>query len=222
MSTPGRLTEIECPQCHEATWIIDSDYRGMDGVFLPYNERTYECPACARRGAGWTLKQQSPPAFLLQPHELYPMTQEDFDYWVAILATHFPDQPQLARLGGSFFPYTPEEFAAAKEAHERAYPVREMRDQDGARRKDPTIHHATEWVEIMTIGDSLSFLRRDGGDLGVTKPAEEIFSVRCTGALGNPIGEALAVDRDTVLHVIDRYLEGDVKGCVAQLLGRVR
>jgi hypothetical protein len=56
----------------------------------------------------------------------------------------------------------------------------------------------------------------------VTKPAEETFSVRCTGALGNLIGEALAVDRETVLHMIDRYLEGDVKGCVAQLLRPVR
>jgi hypothetical protein len=34
----------------------------------------------------------------------------------------------------------------------------------------------------------------------VTKPAEETFSVRCTGALGNLIGEALAVDRETVLR----------------------
>jgi hypothetical protein len=222
MVAAGCLTEIECPQCHEATWIIDSTYRGRDGAFRSYAERINDCPSCGRRGAGWTLKQQSPPAFLSQPHELYPMTQEAFDYWVAILTTHFPDQPQLAGLGETFRPYTPEEFAAAKEAHEREYPVGEMRDQDGARRKDPTTHHAAEWVEIMTLGDSLSFLRHDGGELRVTKPPEETFSVRCTGTLGNLIGEALAIDRETVLRMIDRYLEGDVKGCVAQLLRRVR
>jgi hypothetical protein len=150
------------------------------------------------------------------------MTQEAFDHWVAILATHFPDDPELANLGRSFRPFTPEEFAAAKEAHEREYPVGEMRDQDGARRKDPTTYHAAEWVEIMALGDSLSFSRHDGGELRVTKPAEETFSVRCTGTRGNVIGEALAVDRETVLRMIDRYLKGDVKGSVAQLLRRVR
>jgi hypothetical protein len=36
------------------------------------------------------------------------------------------------------------------------------------------------------------------------------------------IEEALAIDRETVLRMIDRYLEGDVKGRVAQLLRRVR
>jgi hypothetical protein len=39
-----------------------------------------------------------------------------------------------------------------------------------------TRRHAAEWVEIMTLGDSLSFLRHDGGELRVTKPAEETFS----------------------------------------------
>lgn len=215
--TPGRLTEIECPQCHEASWTIDSDYRGTDGVFLPYPERPYLCRRCAWSGPGWTLKRQSPPAFLLQPHDMYPMSHADFDYWVAILRTNFPDHPHLARLGRSFFPRTPEEAARADEAHARAYPVREMRDQDGARRKDPTIRHAVEWVEIMIPGDSLSFLRRDGGELRITKPAQETFSARCTGAPRNPVTEVIGVDTDTVLGAIDRYLEGDLKGCVTQL-----
>jgi hypothetical protein len=147
------------------------------------------------------------------------MTREAFDYWVAILRTNFPDHPHLARLGRSFFPRTPEEVAAAEEAHGRAFPVREMRDQDGASRKEPTIHHAAEWLEIMMSGDSLSFLRRDGGELRITKPAQKPFSVRCTGAPGNLVTEAIAVDADTVLSAIDRYLEGDLKGCVAQLPG---
>ena len=101
--TPGRLTEIECPQCHEASWTIDSDYRGTDGVFLPYPERPYLCRRCAWSGPGWTLKRQSPPAFLLQPHDMYPMSHADFDYWVAILRTNFPDHPHLAVLEEASF-----------------------------------------------------------------------------------------------------------------------
>jgi hypothetical protein len=150
------------------------------------------------------------------------MTHEAFDFWVSILRTHFPDHPHLARLGRSFFPRTPEEVAAAQDAHERKYPVGEMRDQDGARRKDPTIDHVAEWVEIMTPGDSLSLLRREGGELEITKPAHEVFSVRCTDAAGDPVTEAAALDSDTVISAVDRYLEGDLKGCTKQLRRGVR
>jgi len=76
--TPPRLTEIECPECYRTKWIIDSDYRGADlagGVELGYSERSYSCSGCGRSGPGWSVKQQSPPAFLLQPHDMYPMTQ---------------------------------------------------------------------------------------------------------------------------------------------------
>jgi hypothetical protein len=37
--TPPRLTELECPHCQQVRWVIDSDYRGEDGVMLPYAER---------------------------------------------------------------------------------------------------------------------------------------------------------------------------------------
>jgi hypothetical protein len=43
------------------------------------------------RGEGWTLLQQAPPEFLLQPHRLYPMTVDDFAYWLGLLQEHFPD-----------------------------------------------------------------------------------------------------------------------------------
>ena len=111
--TPPRLSEIECPDCRRATWILDCDYRGADmagGIELAYPERTYACPGCGRSGPGWVVKQQSPAEFLLQPHDLYPMTRADFDHWVVILRTHFPDHPMLAELEKSFFPRIPGEF----------------------------------------------------------------------------------------------------------------
>jgi hypothetical protein len=39
--------------------------------------------------------QKSPPEFFLQPHPLYPMTQEEFDRWHMLLKQHFPDHPKL-------------------------------------------------------------------------------------------------------------------------------
>jgi hypothetical protein len=105
--TPARLNELTCPSCGHANWIIDSDYRGTDGTKLPYNQREYACRQCSNKGVGWTLIQQSPPEFFLQPHDLYPMTQKEFDRWAAILKAHFPDHPRLADLGKTFFPRTP-------------------------------------------------------------------------------------------------------------------
>jgi hypothetical protein len=88
-------------------WVIESDYPGINGVFVPYAEREYSCTGCGSRGSGWTLTQQSPPAFLLQPHAMYPMTRADFAYWLRVLRTNFPDHPRLAEPSGSFFPRTP-------------------------------------------------------------------------------------------------------------------
>lgn len=105
--TPPRLTELECSGCRRRQWVIESDYRGIDGVFIPYAEREYACLGCGTRGSGWILRQQSPPEFLLQPHPMYPMTRADFTYWVDVLRTNFPDHPRLAELGGSFFPHIP-------------------------------------------------------------------------------------------------------------------
>ncbi len=105
--TPARLNELSCPTCSQASWIIDSDYRGTDGVRLPYEQRVYSCRRCSNTGPGWTLMQQSPPEFLLQPHDTYPMSRADFDHWVAILSANFPDHPCLADLGRGFVPRIP-------------------------------------------------------------------------------------------------------------------
>jgi hypothetical protein len=50
---------------------------------------------CAHRGIGHRVLQKPPPEFFLQPHPLYPMTQEDFDRWHKLLKQHFPDHPKL-------------------------------------------------------------------------------------------------------------------------------
>ena len=39
----------------------------------------------------------------MQPHPLYPMTQDGFDYWVGVLKTHFSDHPLLSELGKTFY-----------------------------------------------------------------------------------------------------------------------
>ena len=108
--TPARFTEIECPGCHGAQWIIASDYRGahlFGDSERTYAERTYPCTTCKESRIGWLVRQQSPPEFLMQPHNSNPMTHDEFDYWVMILRTHFPDHPILLELGKSFFPRTP-------------------------------------------------------------------------------------------------------------------
>ncbi len=218
--TPRRLTEITCPECHRTKWIIDSDYRGANlagGIELGYSERHYSCADCGIEGTGWSVGQQSPPEFLLQPHNMYPMTQSDFDHWVTILRANFPNDWRLAELGRSFFPRSPEEVASAQEAWERDHPVGEMRDQDGARRADPNIRDATIWLEVMKPGDSLSFLRRDGGVLQISGPAGETFSVRCTDARGHVVMDAADLDGRAVLSATVLYLAGDVRGCAKEL-----
>ncbi len=218
--TPPRLTEVECPECHKTKWIIDSDYweADLDGsIDLGYAERSYSCAGCGRVGPGWLVRQQSPPEFWLQPHDMYPMTHADFDHWVAILRANFPDHPRLAELGKSFFPRTPEEVACARAAWEQAHPVGLMRDQDGARREDPDIRDATDWLEVMKTGDSLSFLRRDGGVLQVRGSEGEAFSVRCSDAGGQLVVEAADLDSRTVRNAIGRYLAGDLTGCTREV-----
>ena len=111
MSTPLRLNELSCPTCKQTKWIMDSDYRGRggDGVMIPYADRPYFCPVCWHYGRGWTLIQQAPTEFLLQPHDLYPMTHADFEHWVTVLRRHFPKHRRLGQLGCDFYPRTPEE-----------------------------------------------------------------------------------------------------------------
>jgi hypothetical protein len=190
----------------------------MDGVRQAYVERRYHCGHCRHDGPGWILGQQSPPEFLLQPHDLYPMTQVAFDYWVGILRTHFPAHPLLGRLGTTFLPRLPEEAEAIREAHARAQPVAEMKDQDGARRVDPDLRTANDWVEIMKPGDTLEFRRRDGGSLHFRlDPAGH--SANCRDASGRVLAHAAGLDEPTVREAIQRYLSGNTAGC-AKTLGK--
>jgi hypothetical protein len=107
MATPARLTEIECPHCHATKWIIDNDYRGaslVGGVELGYPERTYDCAGCGKSGPGWSVKQQAPAAFLLQPHPVHPMTTPEFARWLAVFRAQFPSDARLRSVGVSWYP----------------------------------------------------------------------------------------------------------------------
>jgi len=205
--TPPRLSEVECPNCRALAWIIDSDYRGIDGVKLPYSEREYSCRGCRRSGAGWTLKQQSPPEFLLQPHDLYPMTREAFAFWVGILRAEYTDHPRLAELGKSFYPRTPQEVEAQKEAYRRAHPVVEMRDQDGSRMEFPDARHALDWLEVMRPTDFVVFVCSDGAALQVAGPAGGPFAVRRTAPDGSVVSEESGCQATRVRDEVLGYLE---------------
>lgn len=214
--TPPRLTELQCPSCQRISWVIDSDYRGVYGVMLPYDQRRYACVHCRQEGPRWKVGQQSPPEFLLQQHDLYPMTQEAFDYWVGILQAHFPKHPVLSRLGTQFVPRLPEEVAAIRAAHASAHPVGEMKDQDGARRAEPDLRTAIEWLEIMKPGDTLVFSRRDGGTL-LLGLDESGHSARCLDGSGGVLAEASGLVERTVREAVECYLNGSTSGCMGSL-----
>lgn len=213
--TPPRLTELRCVACRHLTWVEDADDRGEDVESPPYEDREYWCGGCGRHRFAWEVVQQSPFAFLLQPHPAFPMTQEEFDRWVAILAAHFPSHPLLRAAGTTFVPYLPEQAAAAQAEFERLHPVAEMRDQDGARRRDPDLRTALEWLDIMVAGDQLTFTRRDGGRLEIT--LEESLSARCRGTAGDVLAAAEDVRATSVRRAIEHYLDGNVASCAARL-----
>jgi hypothetical protein len=162
------------------------------------------------------------------------MTEAEFDHWVEILKTNFPDHPRLAELGRTFYPCTPDESASARASWERAHPVREMRDQDGARRADPALADAVDWLDMMNHGNLLRFLRRDGGVLEVNKLGDEMFSMRCIDVGGTVVRDGTALDRQTVLQSVSRYLapgsnpcevnevprRGGLAGMLARVFGR--
>ena len=180
---------------------------------LPYREREYSCRRCGYHGPHWTVEQQAPPEFLLQPHNLYPMTQAAFDHWAAILIEHFPEHPAIARLGATFLPRLPEEVEAMRAARHRAYPVEHMTDQDGARRLEPDLRVADEWLEIMRPGGSLVFQRRDGGTLALHREASG-HRARCCDAAGVVLAEGAEVDDRQVRDAVHGYLLGDTAATV--------
>jgi hypothetical protein len=216
--TPPRLTELRCPGCEQAFWIIDSDCRGM-GADIPYVRRAYRCTRCGRDGSGCQVLQQAPAEFLLQPHQMYPMTRADFDHWVAILRDHFPSHPLLARLGTTFRPWRSEQARQEYDAFVREHPVAEMKDHDGARRQSPTVAVAWEWLEIMRSGEWLVFTRHDGGMLRVHM-AGAAYTARCIDETGAELVLAHDVSTHTVREGIRLYLEGETSRC-GRLLTRV-
>jgi hypothetical protein len=70
---------------------------------------------------------------------------------------------------------------------------------------------------MMKPGDSLSFLRRDGGVLQISEMASETFSLRCTDDRGHMVLEAADLDDRTVLSSIGRYLVGDERRCAEEI-----
>ena len=109
MATPPKLIEFGCPKCSKSHWEIDRDFRGIGGKKIPYAIRSYTCPHCHFEGEGYTIVQESPPRFMIQPHRMYPMSKEDFAYWFDILKREFPDSWCL-NPDSNFVPFTPEEY----------------------------------------------------------------------------------------------------------------
>jgi hypothetical protein len=177
-----------------------------------YPERDYSCSACGFHGAGWTLGRQSPPAFFLQPHDLYPMTHDEFDDWVSILRESHPSHPKLTELGTTWFPRTPGEVDAARPA------VVEMRDQDGARKREPDAEDAMEWLDLMTAPtDSLAFTHKNGGALLVMGSSEGPFRLRYDDERQVAVIERRDVSRSLTIAVIDFYIAGETSACLRLL-----
>jgi len=86
------MIELKCPECEAVHWELDADYPGMSEPFIEYSSRPYKCPSCGRTGVGYIVGQKSPPEFILQPHPMYPMTEDEFGYWMRIYETHFPER----------------------------------------------------------------------------------------------------------------------------------
>lgn len=89
--------------------MIDSDFKGTSPSPLDfaYEKRTYTCRHCNWAGLGHLLQEQSPPAFFLQPHPMYPMKPEEFEKWLAVMRENFPDDPMLALVNTTSYPDKP-------------------------------------------------------------------------------------------------------------------
>lgn len=101
------MVELRCPSCRTSHWEIDHGYRGahlLGQKELSYSERMYFCPHCQVTLSGYAVLQKSPPKFFLQPHPLYPMNRNEFDYWITVLRQYFPDYPNLSDLDKTWRP----------------------------------------------------------------------------------------------------------------------
>ena len=144
------------------------------------------------------------------------MTQEEFDYWVAILKTHFPDHPALRRLGKDFLPRLPSKGTGVREVPGYTRPILNMTAKGGALSADPDLYTAREWLEAMQPGESLTFNRRDGGVLRIGFDGSAYWG-RCAGAADTVLVETIGVGYSVAIGAIERYLAGDPAGCVKRL-----
>jgi hypothetical protein len=202
MATPPRLTELKCPQCSEVHWEIDHDYRGMCGEEEPYESRVYGCPHCLARLPGFEVLRQSPPEFLLQPHDLYPMTRKEFNYWLEILKAEFPDHPMSSESSRKFYPRSP------KQAYARLPAVLEMTDEESSRSIYPELDTAIEWLDLMDEpGAYLELSHKNGGKLLVTLTDDETFNAVSKTSRGRIRRNRKRLDRAAAENVIGRYIQ---------------
>jgi hypothetical protein len=206
--SPYRLIELECPGCRGRTWVIDADYRGVDGRRTDYEALEYECRRCSYKGARWAVGQKSPPTFLAQPHPLYPMTQRAFDYWVGVLREHFPEHRRLRQVGGEFRPCLPQEAEAHRQEGFRHYPIVEMRDPHGERRHGP-FSQDVDVLRMLAPGDWITLTRYDGPTLHIER-REGDYLAAWRDASGELLAERSGLDLAGALAVGRRALEADM------------
>ena len=84
---------------------------------LSYDERTYDCQLCSASGTGHKIIQKSPPAFLLQPHDLYPMRVSEFAHWFSIFRSQFPTHEMMGTVGVSWYPGKEQPLHEARLSH---------------------------------------------------------------------------------------------------------
>lgn len=203
MATPAQLFELRCPDCNKTHWEIDNAYRGMDGKKTQFSKCPYFCPHCDYSREGYVVLQESPPHFLLQPHPIFPMTKQDFGYWVDILEREFPSHPRLKELGRSFVPMTPEE------AYARSPNIVRVTDETGSAQHYPQLdREASILFEFMDEpGNALTFVHKDGRELSVILTDDGKFETRTreTATSDEEIQSDLA--RTEAWAMIERFYE---------------
>jgi hypothetical protein len=145
------------------------------------------------------------------------MTEAEFDRWVAILRDHVPEFPRLADVGTTFVPCTPEDVAAEVARDRLDRPVKELRDQDGATRRRPSLGDAAEWFDVIRPGDRLRLSRWDGGELSISRSTRGEYSARCVDAHGHGLVDVPALPRVRAKEAVARYVCGELDGCLALL-----
>ena len=196
------LVQLQCPECSAQFWVIDYDYIGP---LTP--ERVYTCTSCGRVGVGHAVIQIAPPQFLLQPHDHFPMTLQEFEHWVAILRENFPDHP-LLQDGRSFVPCTPENSYQARPA------VLEMRDGRGRARARPQLSEAAEWLENLGWMNTLTFDHKNGMKLLLHGSLRGAIRASCSGSMGKTIASGSGLTKKRALVALEQFFKGDTDGCL--------